>query len=609
MASIYYFDWEYLWPDPELDWNPFFYEFDPVPDGPVHHAILRNWAASRKTITVAPRGGGKTKLNIKDMMLRKLSWPGYSFIYATSADELVSGVGETMLVQYRENERLLRDFGPEYSDEGKILRPKGAGAASSHRMRLANHSRFFGRSVASRQRGGRPIRYRLDDPEYDPTGSTSMQDRRDFLEHTLFRIIIPMVTQYASGVDWIGTYVSARHYLWAAMQVKDKLGGDAFHAAEDERFDSWSRVFVPAAAEQDGTLYSCWPEMWPATREERLEKAKTYVRFEEQISLEEIEREIGTTAFNAEYMGKPGTGDDQYFLLDDNPQGGHAWWLTEVDPTFEENPRASFTRIHWLDDENIEQSAALNEFLNACTIFMTGDTSHSHRATSDFKATALFAIAPKNTLFVLDLWAARKPEPILVRETLQMGDRWRAQSIHPEGIKEGITYFQQLELAVRTKASDAYNVTHLPKVKLLKLPNIPKTDKIRTLHVRFEHNKIKLPLFMRMRDPWRMLFNQILEFNPDLQDGGIAHDDCLDCLQMAHHVIRGRVTAPGKDDGDDRNPLQRLMDGETHDEMGNPIGLQVDWSQVPREDLQRVMEAQTNAQRDESHTATVDSVV
>jgi hypothetical protein len=80
-------------------------------------------------------------------------------------------------------------------------------------------------SASSKQRGGRPRRYRLDDPEYDPKSSTPMSVLRAYMDELLFKIVIPMVTRPDTGVDWVGTFVSKRHYLWHAMQTDETPEG------------------------------------------------------------------------------------------------------------------------------------------------------------------------------------------------------------------------------------------------------------------------------------------------------------------------------------------------------------------------------------------------
>ncbi len=84
VASVWWFDRYYLWPDDEADFNPLFYDDTPLETPDFHWVLLRQWASYRLTAAVAPRGSAKSYLNCKDMLLRLITRPAYSFVYATS---------------------------------------------------------------------------------------------------------------------------------------------------------------------------------------------------------------------------------------------------------------------------------------------------------------------------------------------------------------------------------------------------------------------------------------------------------------------------------------------------------------------------------------------
>ena len=50
-------------------------------------------------------------------------------------------------------------------------------------------------------------------------------------------------------------------------------------------------------------------------------------------------------------------------------------------------------------------------------------------------------------------------------------------------------------------------VTHLPGIKKIVPGQQKKEDKIATLGLRFQHGKIKFPLFLRGEPIWRDLYN------------------------------------------------------------------------------------------------------
>ena len=72
--------------------------------------------------------------------------------------------------------------------------------------------------------------------------------------------------------------------------------------------------------------------------------------------------------------------------------------------------------------------------------------------------------------------------------------------------------------------------------------------------------------------PWRMLFEQVEEFNPDVDGGGLQHDDCVDVVcAMPQLILKGRLSEPPKAQVDHRTVEERLRAGDTFDELGLPI--------------------------------------
>jgi hypothetical protein len=587
VASVWWFDRYYLWPDEDADINPLFYDDTPLETPEFHWVLLRQWASYRMTAAVAPRGSAKSYLNCKDMLLRLVTRPAYSFVYATSTHPNAREVGERIKRQLIHNQRLNDDFAPEF-EGGRIIPRRGEGSFSTEHMILNNGSWLRLLSASSKQRGGRPRRYRLDDPEYDPKASTPMSVLRAYMSELLFKIVIPMVTRPDTGVDWVGTFVSKRHYLWHAMQLEETPEGAR---AKDPRFNRWSRLVIPAAIEEDGVLSSCWPDMWPTTREERLSLAVTRPRFKEALSLEEIRESIGSANFNSEYLANPGDGDSAFFgELDDR----HAWWFEEIDDRID-RPLNSTAYICWDErrgDVTERKKMPIKDFLQSyCRTFMTADTSHTSGSDSDYKVCCLMAVTPQNDLFVLDLWARQGQESELVRAVFDMADRWRCPTVHPEVIRQGVSLFNALTSIVSTRANDMAGTAHLPKIVKLNPGMTEKQDKIAGLQFRFEHGKIKLPLWRRDQLPWRHLFDQIESFNPEAPDGGLEKDDCLDAVAMSQFVLRGRLSkVPGADH--DKTLFERLRDGDYY-ENGHHIGEGLDLSQLNAHQINEILDART----------------
>jgi len=588
VASVWWFDRYYLWPDDEADFNPLFYDDTPLETPDFHWVLLRQWASYRLTAAVAPRGSAKSYLNCKDMLLRLITRPAYSFVYATSTHPNAREVGERIKRQLIHNQRINDDFSPEY-DGNRIVPRRGEGSFSTEHMILNNGSWLRLLSASSKQRGGRPRRYRLDDPEYDPKSSTPMSVLRAYMSELLFKIVIPMVTRPDTGVDWVGTFVSKRHYLWHAMQLDDTPEGQR---AKDPRFNRWSRLVIPAAIEENGSMMSCWPDMWPTTREERMKLAVTRPRFKESLSLEEIRETIGSANFASEYLASPGDGEGAFFGdLDDVK---HGWWFEEIDDRLDQ-PLATTTYICWHErrgDELSLQRMPLPEFLRSYVrTFITADTSHTSGKDSDFKVCCLMAVSPQNDLFVLDLWARQGQESELVRGIFEMADRWKCPTVHPESVRQGVSLYNALSSIVSTRANDMAGVEHLPKIVKLNPGISEKQDKIAGLQFRFEHGKIKLPLWRRDQLPWRHLFDQIESFNPEAQDGGLEKDDCLDAVAMSQFILKGRLSKAGPAAAQ-KTLFERLRDGDFV-EGGMHIGEGLDINQLSASQINEILDART----------------
>ena len=588
VASLWFFDNYYLTPDIEEDFNPLFYDDTPLETPDFHWVMARQWAAYRLTATVAPRGSAKSYLNSKDMLLRLVTKPAYSFVYATSSHSNTREMGERMKRQFLHNSRIIDDFGPEFEDN-RIVPRRGEGSFSTEHMVLGNSSWIRFLSASSKQRGGRPRRYRLDDPEYDPKAATSMSVLRSYMDELLFKIVIPMVTRPDTGVDWVGTFVSKRHYLWHALQVEETPEG---LRAKDPRFNRWARLIIPAAAEQEGQLVSCWPDMWPATKSDRLLLAVEKPRFADAMSLEEIRETIGPSNFASEYMASPGDGHGSFFGALDEQR--HGYKFEDIDDLVAE-PLKTKTNIVWNEMEGgklTRMKMPLPDFLTKyARLFMTADTSHTATTDSDYKVACLMAVTPQNDLFVLDLWALQCKEAEQVKAVFKMADLWKCPTVHPESIREGVSLYNALYSIVSTRARDMVGTEHLPKIVKLNPGMAEKTDKIAALGFRFEHGKIKLPLWRRDQLPWRLLFDQVESFNPEAPDGGLEKDDCIDAVAMSQFVLRGRLSkTPGAPS--DRTLFERLRDGDFY-ENGMHIGEGLDISQLSAEQVAEILDART----------------
>lgn len=560
VSSVLFFDQWYLFPDEEDDFNPMFYDEEPVPVPDGHLGIYKEWATSRASITIAPRGFAKSNCIRKSILLQMLTRPGFSFIYATSTNDNAKQTGQIIKTQFTENARIHEDWMPEFPDN-RITPRRGEASFGIELMYLKNGSWFRAISSESRQRGGRPRCYVLDDPEYDPRASTSMSVLRSYMDNLLFKVVMPMVTRPNTSIRWLATFVSRRHYAWYAMDTKQTENGIR---AKDPRFDHWNRMVIKAAYhDENNNLISCWPEMWPVDKAHKMSDP----RLKDRISLEEIREMIGSANFASEYMADPGSSDDVFFpeLTED-----HDWKYTNVDEHLGETPWASMTQINWVNKDGRHVSKPLYHFLDESWLFMTVDTSWTSTKDSDFKVCTVMAATPDNELFILDIWGGQCDENTLIKEIFRMADKWHVPSIRPEVVKQSIALYQNLDSIVKQRATEMVKVDHLPKVVPLKVGMMSKESRIAALQFRFENGLIKFPLERRMDRHWKDLFDQIEGFNPEVRDGGLAKDDHLDTVAMSGAILKGRIAKREEDIEDDRTPEEHILDGDYKDENDVP---------------------------------------
>jgi phage terminase large subunit-like protein len=578
ISALNFFEKYYLWPDEEADFNPLFFDDLPVATPLGHYSIYKEWASSKSSLVIAPRGFAKSSCIRKSMLLQMLTRPAFSFIYATSSHDNAQQTAQIVKSQLTDNKRIFDDFSPDFPDN-RITPRRGEASFGLEMMYLKNGSWLRAISASSKQRGGRPRCYVLDDPEYDAKAATSMSVLRDYVETLLFKIILPMLMRPDTSVRWLATFVSRRHYAWHAMQTEQTPQGPR---AQDPRFEFWSRMLLDSEYDKDGITHSCWPEMWPLTRDAKRGNPK----LKNRISLEEIKERLGPSVYLAEYRGRPGESGENYFPV--LTRESHGWWLENPDLEFTLQPYNSKALICWGDKEQT-RSRPIGEFLQQCRLFMAIDTSFTHGTDSDYKVATVMAATPENCLFVLDMWAGKAPEVELVRNVFRLADKWRVPTIHPEVVRESASLYQQLESLVRQRATEMTGTTHLPRVVPLRVGMMQKEGKISTLMFRFEHGLIKLPLWLKMEKPWRELFDQIEQFNPEAKNGGLGHDDHLDTVSMSTIIMRFRIPSVGGPDAPKAVGLDLLRTGTLLDDNGIPVLATLDFNRLSPDDVNHLL--------------------
>lgn len=580
VASFHLFDKLYLTPVYSIEGNklfdPLFYGTVVLPRPKFHDDSLRFQAVNKYLAEVEPRGSAKTTDLRATALMELVTKPGHEIVYTTASHPLAEITGSKIKTQLQDNTLLVDDWTPEYA--GHFQPDRGDAPWGVTYFTLRNRASFKISSVESIQRGLRPDKYILDDPEWDPSASTDMQISRDEMDHMLTRIVIPMVQKPGAVLVWRGTFVSQRHFLWAAMENQTIVeDGVTKEVAAIEVFQGWKRRIVDVIG-PDGK--SIWPFMWPSNEEEK----KALGLPEETQTLAQVEKAMGTPAYMAEMRGQPGMGGAAFF--GDLNMDQHGYWFDDatVDEASSTSPSSSKTLICWNRNGTVIK-VPLAEFVTKFPTFITMDPAYTENPTSDFKVCTCMAVTDANELFVLDTWRSnRLPLNVLIREAFQMAERWKSVALCPEKVKEGHTVIAAMNEIVRTQASDVMGVKHLTQVRPINPGVVDKTSKIAALLWRFQHGKIRLPLKHRSTDRWRPLFNQIRDFNPNASDGGLKKDDDIDSVCMSSFMVKlPRVLAGAKAKTNDA--LARFRKGERVDSMGFPLLMSIPTKDLTPEDI------------------------
>lgn len=538
VESLRFFDLYYLWPDLESDWDPMFYDDDPRETPAFHWAIIAAQARYRLNLILAPRGAAKSTLRFKDIIHVLMTRPGYSYQYTTSTHDNATVAGDKVRTQVYMNDRIQDDFRALDEFGGRIKPQRGEGLTATKHFFLTNGSWLRCASVGSRQRGARPRRYALDDPEYDANSTESVSKLREETASMVEKVILPMMFRPDVGADWIGTFVSLKHMLYNAMATKTLDNGQVI--AKNPIYNLWNRLFIRAAMhnEETGEIESCWPDMWPIDNKTR----DANPRLAGTITIEEMPFIIGQKVFNSEMMGLPDNDDGSGFAV--LTEERHGYELVDVDELFETDPSRSKTIVRWhrtnRDDagrfDRVEMT--LEDLLANSITALTVDNARTHKDTSDWKVVTLLALLHKhNELFVLDIYGTKDRPGLFVKKIFEMGDRWRASMLCPEHTSESEGLIADLRSALQTRAVEHYGISHEPRFLPYKPGKIDKTSRIERLNYRFDYGLIKLPFWLRHKMHWMELFGQIEGFDPGAPDGGLEKDDHIDTVSMGNSIF------------------------------------------------------------------------
>lgn len=576
-GCIDFFDRYYLWPqaediegleslpDHQAGHQPMFYDDVPCEPAAWHHALQRNYWDYVYSIVVCPRGAGKSYNIRKRIVMRAMAETQFSVSYLTNTRANVGRTAQVLRTQFASNERLINDFGPEYEDMGMggnhpLVPSQKQSSFSQTYMTLRNGFTMTLTSVNSGQRGGRFKSIELDDPEEDARDTTDMVRVREHLLTLIYKKMLPMLPPKDGRFTWTGTFLSRQNLLWRAMSVEE---ADIAGSEEDVRFHEWARSLVRMVDENER---STWPQRFPTNDEERKAQG-LHPRYR---TLQDIKRSVGVAVWQSEYMGKPGGEGSGYFGLDrtrNEDRRRWGYWFVDADALTLSDPKRSGAEVVWVTKG--EERMPWAELVGRLRPFITIDTSYTSGPASDYKAVHVAAFTPNKELMSLDLWAGKCDENMLIRKVFEMAKRWDVKAVWPEVVGRQQQLARTLQMAVADRLFDS-SVQFI--VKPLRVGQESKTSKIASLRLLFDVDRIKLPWSRKEEPAYRMLFDQLEQFSPEVQDGGLKNDDVLDTLAMAMLTSKMAARSAQKEIEEERmSEMERIKRGETYDEDGNRL--------------------------------------
>lgn len=591
-ASHDFFSLYYLHPDHDADFDPMFFDLEPVRTPDFHRDLIGDWATHRMNLSICPRGSGKTYLVNAECIHKMVSCPKYTILYVSSSNKNTKTTSTRCREQVYDNARIRADWDREY---GESLKPSRGGPPTGiENFKLSNMSGMDLSSIKSKLRGARPVRLKIDDAEYDPEAETSMVLMREYMHRLIFKVGFPMVSHPGRGMDIVGTLVSPAHYLYEAMQDQEVVeDGQTKKTAKIAAFKRFNRRLVRALQERDGVLVSAWPQVWPV---DEAEKERLGLP-EDTQTIPELRDAMGPAFFNSEMQGQPTSGDDTYFPLNPDPRGEQAYWYEEVDDLLGSDPKRSESKICWMqmvDGAWEKVSKPLWQFLKDARLFITCDTSLTASAHSDYKVSMVQALVGPD-LFDLDLWWGQAEQHVQETKTLEMAKRWGVRHISPELINEGKAFERALKDKVYRSVDED---PELAKISVR--GHVPSREEKQVkiagaYYTRLLQGRRKLPWFMRQERMWGEYFDELEGFHPEIEGGGITHDDILDAGAMYQFVVPGHKRVLEEEAVKVDTVLEKLMKGERVDDRGVPLAYHVDWGRIDARLFDEVRDRMANS--------------
>lgn len=510
--------------------------FTPSPD--FHYQGVWDIGEHARNALAAPRGFGKSVVfGLELPLFLLLTRSFFDIILCLSTDKLVEARFDKIIEELTDNDAIREDFG--------IMKPKRGDAIwNHHHLHCNNGSVLEGFSITGRKRGARPKLFILDDPEYDPDAKDSVATSRllhEKFEMYLFRQIIPMLEQ-GSSIFWIGTMINRRSFLYNAC------------SGEDSRFDIWNRRILQAVvsdSQHPAKTKLLWKQKW----DEKFLAAR--------------KKEIGPSAFSAEYLNNPISGQEKVLaidpilneytmpnvpLLSTHSQESDSVGTQRTSKSisgleilggnypvrYHQRAARSMDSLLEIDPEKdiSFQDKPSGEFFSSMYRIATVDLAHGLSSRHDFSCICIMGFDKSNCLWILDMWMGRVREAQLIAQIYKMGFAWRVKVVGIESVS--------IQMSLVESASEYFGTRELtdgwaPRVMPIRYPaNVSKADRIGALEVRFLNGRIKYPAHLKDTWPFNALYEQTLKFTPDL--ALLRFDDAIDAVSMSQYVIHARGT-------------------------------------------------------------------
>ena len=539
------------------------YKDNPIPSPPFHEEMILNIATNKLSVTAAPRGSAKTTVLQTWALLQLLTQPGYKIMVVRMTDGLVKEWNAFLLKQLTFNPIIEEDFG--------LMKPKRGDATwSSHIFTLTNHAKLIGTSIGAQMLGLRPDLILLDDPEFDPEAtSKGLRDVRKAsrqLETLIFDVMIPMLLDPSwkkarkthTNIYWIGTLLNRKALVFQAVRTKT-----------DRRFKRWARknytIFMPKEDfpagdlqyEKNGNVL-LWPEMWDWDK------------------VKELQDSMSPASFRKSFMNDPQSDDELTFRLHD--EWSYYWSDIPVfaiqEPLLSTVPvkyvRRARTAGHRYEFENRKEECG-QLFSRMSRLLLVDYATGMAKKDGDFSAIVVIGFDEHYCVWVLDCWAGRVTGGPLIEKIWEMGSKWQVALC---GIESVGTQKQLLERARATFAQLRDYGNWVPRVvPVIDKYNKEKGEKIMALGWRFDEYQIKFPSGVDGDPAWRMMFQQVQNFTPDLSL--LEHDDLIDALAMHQNLnLPGGLPGLGRmaeKSPIHRTPLEKLEAGIMETEDGLPL--------------------------------------